>query len=60
MKSKKQPKNKLYIVRKFINAPTLQEAIALEKKTPLDEIWLDEDWRKAQGFFPDNGPVGFK
>lgn len=48
MKEKK-PDKKLFIVRKYIEAHTLLEAIKKEKTIPVTEIWIDEDWKKAQG-----------
>lgn len=44
-----KPEYKLYVVRKFIEANSLKEAIKKEKNIPLDEIWVDDDWKKAQG-----------
>lgn len=45
----KKPENKLYVARKYIEAQSLDEAIKKERTTPLDEIWVDDDWKKAQG-----------
>lgn len=51
-------KKKLYIARKYLMATSLAEAIKIEKKTALDEIWLDEDYRKSHDEFQKS--VGFK
>jgi len=40
--------NKLYIVRKYIFAPSAQAAIQKERKRSVDDVWIDEDWRKRQ------------
>lgn len=42
----KPPKKDRYIIRKFIMARSVKEAIKLDAKTPVMECWLDEDWRK--------------
>lgn len=39
-------KEKRYIVRKYIMAKTIQEALRKEKKTRPDDCWVDEDWAK--------------
>lgn len=39
---------KLYITRKYIIAESINEAIRLDKKTQIDDIFLDDDWRKEQ------------
>ena len=46
---KKQPEKKLFVVRKYIEALSLKEAISKERTTPVSEIWIDDDWKKAQG-----------
>lgn len=45
--NKKQPE-KLFIVRKFIMARSVQEALSKEKKVKPDDCWIDEDYRKKQ------------
>lgn len=40
-------KSKLYVIRKYIKASSAADAIRKERKTPVDEIWLDEDWKKG-------------
>lgn len=45
----KKPEKKLFISRKYIEAYSLEEALKKEKTTPVDEMWIDEDWKKAQG-----------
>jgi hypothetical protein len=37
---------KLFIIRKFIMAKTMESAIKKDKRTPVDEVWLDEEWKK--------------
>jgi len=38
---------KLYIVRKYIKAKSAKEAIMLDKKTPVDDVWVDEEFKKT-------------
>jgi hypothetical protein len=34
--------DKKYVIRKFIFAPSLKEALRKEPKTPVDEVFIDE------------------
>lgn len=50
---------KRYIVRKYIMAVSIQEALILDKQTKPEEVWIDPEWLKMQ----DNRAVkdiGFK
>ena len=51
---------KLYVIRKFIMARSAREAITIEKRFAADEVWLDDDWKKANAEEPDKGQTGFK
>jgi len=57
MISAKKPK--LYVVRKYIKALTAADAIRKEKRAPVGEIFVNDDWCKNQS---DNlaGAMGFK
>lgn len=37
---------KLYIVRKYVQATSVQDAIKKEKEALIDDCWLDDDWKK--------------
>lgn len=37
---------KLFIVRKYVEASSAKQAIKLEKKCPIDDVYVDEDWKK--------------
>lgn len=37
--------NKLFIVRKYIFAKNAMEAISLDKKTEVDDCFIDNDWK---------------
>lgn len=38
--------DKLYIIRKYVKAPSAASAIRRERRFPVDDIWVDEEWRK--------------
>ena len=38
---------KLFVIQKYIVASSIKEAIKIDKLIMPDEIWLDEDWKKA-------------
>lgn len=40
--------SKLFVVRKFVKATSVADALRKEKKTPVDEIFIDDDWRKNE------------
>jgi hypothetical protein len=42
-------KDKLYIVRKYIKAKNALDAIKKENDHAVDDVWLDEDWKKGCG-----------
>jgi len=50
---------KLFIVRKFIMAADLAEAIRIEKTRKPDDVWMDDEWRKANMAEP-AVDIGFK
>mgnify|MGYP001616646614 CR=1 FL=1 len=39
-------KDKLFIVRKYIKARSAREAIKKDKIHPVDDVWVDDDWKK--------------
>lgn len=51
---------KLYVVRKYIMAVDAREAIRLEHSHPVDETYVDDDWKKANLDEPTKPPMGFK
>lgn len=38
---------KQFIIRKYIMAESLRQAIQLDSKTPVHDGWVDEEWKKA-------------
>jgi len=38
---------KIYIIRKYIKAKSAKQAINLDKKYPVDDVWVDEDFKKT-------------
>lgn len=39
---------KMFIIRKFIKAASAKDAIRKDSRSPVDEIWIDEDWKRAE------------
>ena len=37
---------KLFVVRKYISAKDVSEAIRKEKSTPVADIYVDDEWKK--------------
>lgn len=37
---------KLYVVRKYIMASSAQVAIRKDRKAPVDDVWVDDEWKK--------------
>lgn len=53
-------KPKMYVVRKYIKAMDVRQALRKEPKTAVHDLWIDNEWRdkelpSAIGF--DNGDV---
>lgn len=40
---------KMYVVRKYIMASSAKEALKKEIRTPADDCWIDEEWKKGGG-----------
>ena len=43
MRSKPQ---KMFIIKKYIMATSAKEALKKDLKTPADDVWVDDDWKK--------------
>ena len=41
-------KPKLYVIRKYVKAYSAADALKKEKRLPVDDIYVDDDWRKNQ------------
>lgn len=49
--------HKVFVVRKYVTASSATDAIRKERRFQVDDVWIDEDWKKAQ----EKPPVeGFK
>ena len=44
----KKDKDKLYIVRFYVRAMNAVEAIKKVKNKNPDDVWVDDEWKKAQ------------
>lgn len=38
---------KLYVIRKYVKATSVAEAIKLERNVKPDGVWVDDEWAKA-------------
>lgn len=38
---------KVFVVRKYVNASSASDAIKKEKKVPVSDVWMDEDFKKS-------------
>lgn len=43
----KKVKEKLFVVRKYIYARSAHEALKRERKHRPDDVWVDEEWKRA-------------
>lgn len=50
---------KLFIIQKYIVATSVIHALKIEKNSEVNEIWLDEDWKRAHKPECKNTKVGF-
>ncbi len=50
---------KLFIVRKYVMAKDAKDAIRVEKSLPVDDVWVDDDWKKNNAVV-ENKVNGFK
>ena len=46
---------KRFIVRKYVMAKSAKDAIGKEKKTEVDEVWVDDKWLELE----DAKSIGF-
>jgi hypothetical protein len=49
---------KMYIIRKYVMAKSAQDAIRKEKGHPVDDAWVDEEWKKNNPVIS-KPPLGF-
>ena len=49
--------NKQYVIRKYVMAESIEEALKKEKKITADECWINEAWLQNNIDFNE---VGFK
>jgi hypothetical protein len=50
---------KLFVIRKYVMAANIQDAIRKEKMQKPDDVWVDDDWKKANADQP-SADLGFK
>ena len=39
--------DKLFVIRKYILAKSASDAIRKDKTTPVDDVWVDDDFKKS-------------
>lgn len=44
----KKSTHKLFVVRKYVRARDVAEAVRLEKKQKPDDVWIDDEWKKGR------------
>ena len=54
---KKKDDLKLFVVRKYVWATNAKQAIVKEKKIKVDDIWVDDDWKRNSNQLKD--AIGF-
>lgn len=61
MKQKKQQPsvNKRFVIKKYIFAKSAIDAINKDKKTPVDDVWVDEQWHREFGTKEPASVMGF-
>lgn len=50
---------KLYVIKKYVYADDVMSALMHERDVPVDDIWVDDEWRKNNKI-PDNRQYGYK
>ena len=64
MTRKEKEEKRLFVVRKFIFGTSIAEVLRKEKNLPVDECYIDDDWRRNNyGLIPpfkDDKTVGFQ
>lgn len=48
MKKRSSERPKMYVVRKYIKAVDVKQALRLEPKTPVHDLWIDADWKEEK------------
>ena len=49
---------KLFIIRKYIYADSAKQAIKKDKTHQVDDVWVDEDWKKNNQEIINNKTIG--
>ena len=49
MKNKVElPKEKMFVIRKYVMAKSARQALLKDKTTPVDDVFIDTDWQRGQ------------
>lgn len=49
--------NKLFVVKKYVWATSAKQAIQREQKVIVDDVWIDEEWKRNSNLPKD--AIGF-
>ncbi len=49
--------NKRFVIRKYIYAASAKEAIKKDRSHPVEDVWVDDDWKKEN--MNSDSPIGF-
>ena len=49
-------KQKLFNIKKTFFAKDVKDAVRKERKMPVDEVWVDDEWKKQQDYKDPNSP----
>lgn len=59
MKNKVElPKEKMFVIRKYVMAKSARQAILKDKTAPVDDVFIDTDWQRGQTAVLSSG-IGF-
>lgn len=50
---------KLFVVRKYILARSVKEAVRKERTREPDEVFLDDEWKKEHKHEIESKPIGY-
>lgn len=60
MSAKKSKNYKLFVIRKYVMASSVIEALKKEKRKEVDDYWVDEDWKKNNDNINKTLSMGFR
>ncbi|MCA9308682.1 hypothetical protein KC980_04165 [candidate division WWE3 bacterium] len=49
-----------YIIRKYVYASSVKDAIKQDKQTEVADIWIDDDWKRLNDEIIKETSMGFR